>query len=61
MNGMDIIGTTDRDKFTGLGDIVSGMSLRDLHDPFYISTGSELCRDAKPGEAGKRAARGHRS
>jgi hypothetical protein len=38
------------EKFTGLEELVSGMSLRDLHDPFYISTGSELCRDVKPGE-----------
>ncbi len=27
-----------------------GMTLRDLHAPFYISTGSDLCRDVKPGE-----------
>ncbi|HWH69418.1 MAG TPA: glycoside hydrolase family 2 TIM barrel-domain containing protein, partial [Candidatus Sulfotelmatobacter sp.] len=39
------------EKFTGLEELVTGMSLRDLHAPFYISTGSELCRDAKPGEA----------
>ena len=26
------------------------MSLRDLHGPFYLSTGSDLCRDVKPGE-----------
>jgi hypothetical protein len=38
------------EKFTGLDEIVPGMSLRDLHGAFYISTGSELCRDAKPGE-----------
>ena len=37
------------DKFTGLEEIVPGMSLRDLHAPFYLSTGSELCRDVKPG------------
>ncbi|MCL5098066.1 MAG: glycoside hydrolase family 2 [Candidatus Omnitrophica bacterium] len=37
-------------KFTGLGEIVPGMSLRDLHSPFYISTGSELCKAVKPGE-----------
>ncbi len=37
-------------KYTGLGHLVPGMSLRDLHAPFYISTGSELCRDVKPGE-----------
>ena len=38
------------EKFTGLEELVSGMSLRDLHAPFYISTGSDLCRDVKPGE-----------
>lgn len=37
------------DKFTGLEELVSGMTLRDLHAPFYISTGSELCREVKPG------------
>lgn len=38
------------DKITGLEEIFPGMSLRDLHAPFYLSTGSELCRDARPGE-----------
>ncbi len=38
------------DKFTGLDELFPGMSLRDLHAPFYLSTGSDLCRDAKPGE-----------
>jgi hypothetical protein len=38
------------EKFTGLGALAPGMTLRDLHGPFYISTGSELCRDVKPGE-----------
>jgi hypothetical protein len=38
------------EKFTGLEEIVPGMNLRDLHAPFYISTGSELCRDVKPGD-----------
>ncbi|HVU18427.1 MAG TPA: glycoside hydrolase family 2 TIM barrel-domain containing protein [Candidatus Didemnitutus sp.] len=38
------------EKFTGLGEIVPGMSIADLHQPFYVSTGSELCRDAHPGE-----------
>jgi hypothetical protein len=38
------------DKVTGLDELVPGMSLRDFHSAFYISTGSELCRDAKPGE-----------
>jgi hypothetical protein len=38
------------EKTTGLEELVSGMSLRDLHAPFYISTGSELCRDVEPGQ-----------
>jgi hypothetical protein len=38
------------EKFTGLEDFVPGMTLKDLHGPYYLSTGSELCRDAKPGE-----------
>ena len=38
------------DKITGLDELVPGMGLRDLHGPFYISTGSDLCRDVKPGE-----------
>lgn len=38
------------DKETGLSDLVPGMSLRDLHNPYYISAGSDLCREVKPGE-----------
>jgi hypothetical protein len=38
------------DKFTGIEELVPGMSLRDWHAPFYISTGSDLCRDVRPGE-----------
>jgi len=38
------------EKLTGLDEIVPGMSLRDLHGPFYLSTGGDLCRDVKPGE-----------
>ncbi|MBE7502571.1 MAG: glycoside hydrolase family 2 [Verrucomicrobiales bacterium] len=38
------------DKFTGLEELFPGMTLADLHAPFYLSTGSDLCRDAKPGE-----------
>jgi hypothetical protein len=41
------------EKFTGLEELVPGMSLRDLHAPFYISTGSDLCRNARPGETVK--------
>lgn len=37
-------------KFTGLEDFVPGMSLHDLHAPYYLSTGSDLCRDVAPGE-----------
>jgi hypothetical protein len=38
------------DKFTGIEELVDGMSLRDLHSPFYISTGSELCREIAPNQ-----------
>ncbi len=38
-------------KETGLGDIVAGMSLRDLHTPLYIVVGDpELSRTVRPGE-----------
>src|SRR6185295_92844 len=38
-------------KETGLGDIVEGMTLRDLHAPLYVAVGDpELSRTAKPGE-----------
>ncbi len=38
------------EKFTGLEELLDGMSLRDLHSPFYISTGQDISRDAKPGQ-----------
>ena len=38
------------DKITGLDELVDGMSLRDLHAPFYVSVGTELSRAVKPGE-----------
>jgi hypothetical protein len=38
-------------KFTGMDELAAGMTLNDLHGPFYLSTGSDLCRDVKPGEA----------
>jgi hypothetical protein len=38
------------EKYTGLDELAPGMTLADLHTPFYLSTGSELCRDVKPGE-----------
>src|SRR5258706_526534 len=38
-------------KETGLGEIVPGMSLRDLHAPLYIAVGDpELSRTVRPGE-----------
>jgi hypothetical protein len=38
-------------KETGFGEIVAGMSLRDLHAPLYIAVGDpELSRRARPGE-----------
>ena len=38
-------------KETGLGDIVDGMTLRDLHSPLYVAVGDpELSRPAQPGE-----------
>jgi hypothetical protein len=40
-------------KFTGLEDLLDGMSLRDLHSPFYISTGQDISRQVKPGEVVK--------
>ncbi len=39
------------EKVTGLNALVAGMSLADLHSPFYISTGDQLCRDVQPGES----------
>jgi len=38
------------DKYTGMDELVPGMSIKDLHSPFYVSTGSDLCRTVKPGE-----------
>ncbi len=38
------------EKFTGLEDLVPGMTLADLHSPLYISTGSELCRKVTVGD-----------
>jgi hypothetical protein len=38
------------EKYTGLEELVPGMSLSDLHAPFYLSTGSDLCRDVQPGQ-----------
>lgn len=35
-------------KFTGIEDLMPGMTLNDLHNPYYISTGSELCQTVVP-------------
>ncbi len=37
------------EKFTGMDTLAPGMDLTDLHSPFYISTGDQLCREVKPG------------
>ena len=38
-------------KETGFGGVVDGMTLRDLHSPFYVAIGdSALARGARPGE-----------
>jgi len=36
-------------KFTGMEDLMPGMSLRDLHGDFYVAMGEELCQEVKPG------------
>ncbi|MFL5581938.1 MAG: glycoside hydrolase family 2 protein [Gemmatimonadaceae bacterium] len=38
------------EKETGLGEIEDGMTLRDLHAPFYVALGPELGRRVRPGE-----------
>jgi hypothetical protein len=38
------------DKYTGIPELIEGMSLRNLHDPFYLASERELCRNVKPGE-----------
>lgn len=37
-------------KETGLGDLVAGMSLRDLHAPLYIAVGEQLSQSVRPGQ-----------
>ena len=37
-------------KFTGLDDIFPGMSDKDFHSDFYLSTGNEICKNVKGGE-----------
>jgi hypothetical protein len=38
------------DKYTGIPELIEGMSLRDLHGRFYLASERELCRNVKPGE-----------
>ncbi len=38
------------EKKTGLGHLVEGMSLNDLHAPVYLSTGNEICRTVAGGK-----------
>ena len=37
-------------KYTGLPELVPGMTLNDFHNPFYIALERELCSSVKPGE-----------
>jgi hypothetical protein len=37
-------------KITGMGELVEGMSLRDLHSPIYVSTGQNISLEVRPGE-----------
>ena len=37
-------------KATGMEELMPGMTLNDLHSPFYISAGSELCKTTMPSE-----------
>ena len=37
-------------KYTGLEDMVSGMTDKDFHSLFYLSTGNEICKTLKGGE-----------
>jgi hypothetical protein len=38
------------EKDLGLQDMVKGMSLKDFHSPFYISTGNTISKTAQPNE-----------
>ena len=38
------------EKYTGMGEIVEGMTLNDLHAEVYLSTGNEICRTVRGGE-----------
>jgi hypothetical protein len=37
-------------KYTGLNEMVSGMTDKDFHSDFYLSTGNEICKTLKGGE-----------
>jgi hypothetical protein len=37
-------------KYTGLEEMVPGMSAKDLHSMFYISTGNEISKTVQPGQ-----------
>ncbi len=37
-------------KFTGLNELVSGMTDKDFHSEFYVSTGNEICKTLKANE-----------
>ncbi len=37
-------------KETGIGHLVDGMSLKDLHSAVYLSTGNDICKTVKGGE-----------
>jgi hypothetical protein len=38
-------------KYTGLEQLVEGMSIRDFHTPFYVASERELCREVRAGES----------
>jgi len=38
------------EKFTGIEDIVPGMTLKDFHSPIYISTGQNICFTKNAGD-----------
>jgi hypothetical protein len=38
------------EKETGMGEIMEGMSLNDLHSDIYLSTGNDICRTVNGGE-----------
>lgn len=38
------------EKYTGMDELADGMTLRDLHDPFYIAMSKELCTTVEPGK-----------